>query len=64
MKSPFGSRGAILAHFHWTWDYLLWGIKWPVVQRMLADGPDYGSKDKKESDHEDLMAKINAIKRG
>jgi hypothetical protein len=32
---------------------------------MLADGPDYGGdKNKKESDHENLMAKINAIKRG
>lgn len=47
------------------WDYLLWGIRWPIVQRMLADGPDYGNgKDRKESDHEALLDKINAIKRG
>ncbi|MET7253570.1 hypothetical protein [Dyadobacter fermentans] len=45
------------------WDYLLWGIRWPIIQRMLADGPNYSS-DKKESDHEALKDKINAIKRG
>jgi len=44
---------------------MLWGIKWPIMQRMLADGPNYGTgKNEKESDHENLMAKINAIKRG
>jgi len=44
LKSPYGSRGSICAHFGWTYDYLLWGIPWPIVQRMLIDAPSYESK--------------------
>lgn len=45
--SLYGSRGAILAHFHWDWDYLNRGIRWPIVQRILADMPRYKpAKDK------------------
>lgn len=41
LNSPFGSRGAICAHFHWPYEYLQWGIRWGIVQRMLADAPQY-----------------------
>ena len=47
LNSPFGSVGSILAHFHWTYEYLLWGIPWITVQLMLADMPRY-DYDKKE----------------
>lgn len=31
-------------------DYLLWGIKWPVVIRMLIDAPKYETDDEKKKD--------------
>lgn len=31
------------AHYHWTWDYLHWGIRWPLMQRILIDAPSYES---------------------
>ncbi len=43
MKSPFGSRGAICAHYHWSWHELNWGIPWAAVQRVLIDAPRYES---------------------
>jgi len=48
MKSPFGQRDSILSKYHWTLDYLLWGIKWAIVQRMLIDASryKYNKKDK------------------
>lgn len=47
MKSPWGRRGAILEHFGWTYDYLLEGIGWASVQKMMFDAPsyDYDGKD-------------------
>jgi hypothetical protein len=50
LNSPYGSRGQILSHFGWTWDYLHWGIKWSIVQRMLIDAPryEYDSKEKEK----------------
>lgn len=41
MRSPWGKRGAILEHFGWTYDYLLEGIGWLTVQKMMADAPSY-----------------------
>lgn len=43
LNSPHGRRGAILAHFGWTYDYLLNGIAWSVVQRMMIDAPSYST---------------------
>lgn len=40
--------GQICHHFSWTLDYLLWGIDWRIVQRMLIDAPDYDSDNKEE----------------
>lgn len=37
----YGRRGSILAHFGWTWDYLHWGIKWHLVEKMMVDAPAY-----------------------
>lgn len=39
MKSPHGRRGSVCAHFGWTLEYLLHGIPWATVQRMLIDAP-------------------------
>lgn len=39
LKSPHGRRGSVCAHFGWTLDYLLHGIAWATVQRMLIDAP-------------------------
>lgn len=36
-----GRRGAICEHFGWTYDYLLHGIAWSLVQRMMIDAPSY-----------------------
>ena len=41
MNSPHGRRGAICAHFGWTYDYLTRGIAWSIVQRMMVDAPGY-----------------------
>lgn len=46
LNSPFGNRGAICAHYGWTWEYLHQGIAWAIVQRMLADAPNYTGADK------------------
>lgn len=39
--SLYGSRGAMMAHFHWDWDYINRGIRWPILQRILSDMPKY-----------------------
>ncbi|MDR2139775.1 MAG: hypothetical protein LBP50_09540 [Tannerella sp.] len=39
MKSLYGIRGSVCAHFGWTWDYLIHGIAWCTVERMIADAP-------------------------
>jgi hypothetical protein len=41
LSSPHGRRGAICAHFGWTYDYLKNGIAWSLVQRMMLDAPTY-----------------------
>lgn len=49
LVSPWGSRASICAHFHWTYEYLLWGISWINVELFLVDLPtfEYGEpKDK------------------
>jgi hypothetical protein len=61
LNSPFGRRGAICAHFGWTWDYLHNGIAWGVVQRMMMDAPSY-DYDKEKPDGKDNieLSKENA----
>ena len=44
------ARGAICAHFGWTWHYLHEGIAWPMVQRMMIDQPDYDYSDSRPGD--------------
>lgn len=41
LKSPYGRRGAICEHFGWTYDYLLNGIAWSTVQKMMVDAPGF-----------------------
>ena len=57
MKSPYGRRGSICAHFGWTWDYLHHGIAWAIVQRMLADAPSIYDDDDDDKKGGDLARK-------
>ncbi|VDH16103.1 Uncharacterised protein [Algoriella xinjiangensis] len=41
MKSTYGTRASICAHFSWTLDYLENQIPWSKVIRMMADLPSY-----------------------
>lgn len=59
MKSPYGQRDSILAKYHWTLDYLLWGIKWSVVQRMLIDASRYKYSKKKDG-NDNYVEKVKA----
>lgn len=69
MKSPHGRRGAILAHFGWTMDYLLNGISWALVQKIMLDAPsvDYDSPDDEEEieltqeNSEQIMNYVNSM---
>ena len=69
LNSPHGRRGAICAHFGWTYDYLLNGIPWAVVERMMVDAPSYdadGSKDDEvirltTENSQDIMNYINSM---
>jgi hypothetical protein len=31
----------LCAHFGWTYDYLIHGIAWGLVERMMIDAPSY-----------------------
>lgn len=44
LKSPYGRRGSICAHYGWTWEYLHHGIAWAVVQRMMIDATSIQEK--------------------
>ena len=33
-----------MAHYGWSLEYLTWGVRWNVVQRMQIDAPGYKSK--------------------
>lgn len=69
LKSPHGRRGAILAHFGWTYDYLVNGIPWALVQKMMLDAPsyDYDSDDGTEQieltdeNSEQIMNYVNSM---
>lgn len=67
MKSTWGRRGAIIANYHWTYDYLLWGISWSTVMKMLSDGPRYDSDEKgepielTEDNAEEIIEMLNSM---
>lgn len=69
MKSPYGRRGSICAHFGWSWEYLHHGIAWPVVQRIMSDLPYYEYGNDKEKDEvklnkenaQNIMSYINSL---
>jgi hypothetical protein len=44
------------AHYSWSWDYLHWGIRWPIMQRILIDAPSY--KKPKTEDADDSKHKV------
>lgn len=48
------------AHFGWTLDYLLHGIPWGTVQRMLIDAPGVEDEDTTKSDTEIVLTDDNA----
>lgn len=56
LNSPWGSRAAICSQFHWTYEYLLWGISWFTVQMFLADMPSYES----DTDGGDTVTQIES----
>lgn len=72
MKTTYGTRASICAHFHWTLDYLENGISWAKVLRMMADLPEYdynedstkNTSEKKikitEQNEDDLLKMLNA----
>lgn len=50
LNSPFGLEGSICAQFHFSPEYVQWGITWVRLQIMLADMPWYDySNSKKQS---------------
>lgn len=67
LNSPHGRRGAICAHFGWTYDYLTNGIAWSLVQRMMIDAPSYdvdATDDEialTESNSADIMNYVNNL---
>lgn len=69
LNSPHGRRGAICAHFGWTYDYLLNGISWALVEKMMMDAPSYDSgdgdteryMDATDGDAENIMNYINSL---
>lgn len=69
LNSPHGRRGAICEHFGWTYDYLLHGIAWSIVQRMMIDAPSYDFEDKPdvqeikltEDNNEQIMNFVNSM---
>lgn len=60
LKSPHGRRGSVCAHFGWTLDYLLHGIPWGTVQRMLIDAPGVEDEDTTKGDTEIVLTDDNA----
>jgi len=32
---------SILKEMHWTREYLLWKLRWPTIQMMVADAPSF-----------------------
>ena len=69
LNSPYGRRGAICEHFGWTYDYLLHGIGWPTVQKMMIDAPsfDIDGEDKHEvialteSNEQQILNYVNSM---
>jgi hypothetical protein len=60
LKSPHGRRGSVCAHFGWTLDYLLHGISWGTVQRMIVDAPGAEEEDTKPGTTEVVLTEENA----
>lgn len=48
------------SHFGWTLDYLLHGIPWGTVQRMLIDAPGVEDEYTKKEDTEIVLTDDNA----
>ena len=66
LNSPHGRRGAICEHFGWTYDYLLHGIAWSIVQRMMIDAPLFDDGEVSEitlteGNQEEILNYVNSL---
>ncbi|OZI09604.1 hypothetical protein BWI93_03090 [Siphonobacter sp. BAB-5385] len=50
------------AHYGWSWEYLHWGLRWPIMQRVLIDAPGYEmpKPEEKEVKEKKKLTKQNA----
>lgn len=56
MKTPYGRRGQICAHFGWSWQYVNHGISYAEICRIMADLPSYDyDKTEKRSDGKEVV---------
>ena len=58
MKSTYGTRASICAHFSWTLDYLENQIPWSKVIRLMADLPSYDYDDDENKNTQTKAVKI------
>ena len=68
LNFPHGRLGAICEHFGWTYDYLLHGVAWSIVQRMMIDAPSFDDTDGEvneielsESNQEQILNYVNSL---
>lgn len=69
LNSPHGRRGALCAHFGWTYDYLVNGVAWGLVERMMIDAPSYDTDSDPnvqqitltESNQEQVLNYVNSL---
>lgn len=57
----WGTKDAIISKYHWTWDYLMWGVSWANVTLMMADSQrtDYDSKRGKSNAEDDEVLDLS-----
>ena len=69
LNSPHGRRGALCAHFGWTYDYLMNGVAWGLVERMMIDAPSYDTDSNpdvqeialSESNQQQVLSYVNSM---
>lgn len=69
LNSPHGRRGALCAHFGWTYDYLMNGVAWGLVERMMVDAPSYDTDSNpdvqeialSESNQQQVLSYVNSM---
>ena len=69
LNSPHGRRGALCAHFGWTYDYLMNGVAWGLVERMMIDAPSFDTDSNpevkeialSESNQQQVLSYVNSM---